>query len=104
MKHHGFAPSPSMIDRYLSHRINDFLENEHFIILAPVSVFFLGYGWPIIIFIPELHNLESSAVDIEMDIPFLIVGSDELTHVDAGIQLLNGLPCSLADATAVCSW
>ena len=55
--------------------INDLSEHEHLIVLAPVSAFLVGHGGTMMIPVPELDDMESAAVDIEMDVALLEVAS-----------------------------
>ena len=56
--------------------IDDLSEHEHLIVLAPVSAFLVGHGGTMMILVPELDDMESAAVDIEMDVALL-----EVTHL-----------------------
>ena len=80
---------------------DDLSEYEHLIVLAPVSAFLVGHGGTMMIPVPELHDMESAAVDIEMDVALLEVGSDGFPDADLGMQCLDGTPRCLSDATAM---
>ena len=53
------------------------------------------------ILVPELDDMESAAVDIEMDVALLEVGCDGFPNADLGMQCLDGTPRCLSDATAM---
>ena len=51
--------------------------------------------------VPELDDMESAAVDIEMDVALLEIGSDGFPNADLVMQRLDGTPRCLSDATAM---
>ena len=54
------------------------------------------------ILVPELHNLETTFVDIEMNISFLEIGRDGFPYFYFRVYCFNGKPCGLTNSLAVC--
>ena len=81
--------------------IDDLSEHEHLIVLAPVSAFLVGHGGTMMIPVPELDDMESAAVDIEMDVALLEVGRDGFPDADLGVHCLHGSPRCLSNTPAM---
>ena len=54
--------------------------------------------------VPKLHNLETTTVDVEMNVAFLKIGCDGFPNTNLRMEFLNGFPCSLSYAVAVGIW
>ena len=81
--------------------IDDFPKEEHLIVLAPITFFLLGNGRTMEMIVPKLNDLETAAVDVEVDVALLEIGGDGLPDLDFWMHPLNGFPCRLADALAM---
>lgn len=57
-----------------------------------------------LVFVPELDDVETQSVDIEVDVTLLEIGRHRLPNADFGMQSFNGLPCRLAQTLAMCLW
>ena len=57
-------------------------KDKHFIILAPVPVFCFGHSRPTMVSVPELHDVKSAAVDLEMNASFLKIRCDGFPSMD----------------------
>ena len=66
--------------------INDFSEKKHFVFFAPVARFLLGYSRTMEMLVPKLHNLETTTVDVEMNVAFLKIGRDGFPNFGFRIQ------------------
>ena len=53
------------------------------------------------VLVPKLDNVETTAVDVEVDVAFLEVGGRRLPHGHLGVQFLDEAPSGIADALAV---
>ena len=51
--------------------------------------------------VPELHDLETTTVDVEMNVAFLKIGRDGFPDMNLWMEFLNGFPCGLSEAVAV---
>jgi hypothetical protein len=54
-----------------------------------------------LVLIPKLNDLKSTAVNVEVDVALLKIGSDGLPNPDLRMQGLHYLPRRLPDALAV---
>ena len=50
-----------------------------------------------LVFIPELYDVEAQTVHIEMNVALLEIRSDGFPNADFGVQGFYSLPCRLAD-------
>ena len=79
-----------------------FSENKHFVIFAPVLLNIFGHSRAMMVFVPELNDVEAQTVYIEMNVALLEIGSDGFPYAYFGVHCFYGLPCCLADALAMC--
>ena len=49
----------------------------------------------------ELDNVETTPIDVKVNIPFLKVGCDRFPYLHFRVQLFHGTPGGIADAPAV---
>lgn len=75
--------------------IHSFFKPEHpvvFFVFKPVFFACLRIVRVGMVTVEELHDMESAAVDVEMDIPFFKIGSDGFPYLHLRVELLDRAP------------
>ena len=75
-----------------------FLEAEHTVAVRIAAVGIVGGG---VVAVEILHDVETAAVDVEVDVALLEIGGRSLPHRHLGVQLLDEAPGGIANALAV---
>ena len=57
-----------------------------------------------LILVPELNNMETQTVYVEVNVPLLEIRGHRFPHSDFWMHGFYGFPCCLTYALAVCLW
>ncbi len=69
--------------------------------MSVILVELLWHVWVRMMFVEELHGMETTAVDVEMDVATVEIRCACLPDADLRIHVLVGFPDGLSDALAL---